>query len=847
MAKAREAFSGEKIGGDASEASQNLSLRDIENELIDRVKEIVPDVSQAKREDWYAAVSGLLRDRLIPAWQATEQTYQSPDVETRAHYLSIEWLIGPNISTALQAAKMEGEIKQALDNLGQNSEKILNFEMDPGLGNGGLGRLAACFIDSGANLHLPMTGYGLFYRDGFFRQAINSEGQQEEHPQNWHTEGYPWTFRREDVGPFAVRLFKDNPVVMKVQAHDMMAPSYDGRTVNTLRLWEIEVPEGFDAGNAHKNWEVRAVNQQLYPSDHDTGGKDLRLLQEYVLVSASLQSILKDHLSKHDTLDNLYTTTSIQINDTHPALAVPELMRLLVDDYGMDWNKAKDITRKVCNYTNHTLMPEALEKWDRGKIDHLSPRIESILYRLHNELLDEVDRKFSGLSEQERKEIKDRVQIRSGDDYRMGHLAAYCSNRVNGVSAMHTELVFDDLFPDLIAMHGSAVKVNHTNGISQRRFLVKANPALATLITRTLGNEDWITDLEQLDHLADYLEDGGFMERFAAIKRGNKERLADLVFEETGVRLDTNALFDVQVKRIHEYKRQLMNLLHTVALYQDIKDRPGADRPNIAKIMAGKAAPGYGTAKGIIALAHRLQKILDEDKGLDGKLKLAFIPDYNVRKAEIIVPGANLSEQISTAGTEASGTSNMKFALNGALTIGTRDGANVEIGEQAGENNIFFFGKTEQELEAINAAVYKPEEWIEKSPRLKRALEFLDEIGFRHLADTVRHGDRYRIAVDFNDYWDKHQKAADMYHNSRPEWRQRALVNTIAGGHFSSDRTVAGYARENWSIRPVSPLPEMYEEAKYLLENHELDVPLGLRRNGAGNDSEHEGLHPDTP
>ena len=847
MAKARDAFFSGSGGEESPDSPEHNTVGDVENELIARVKQIVPDVSQAKREDWYAAVAGLLRDRLIPAWQATEQTYESPVIETQAHYLSIEWLIGPNISTALQAAKMESEIKQALENLGQDSEKILNFEMDPGLGNGGLGRLAACFIDSGANLHLPMTGYGLFYRDGFFRQAINSEGQQEEHPQHWHTEGYPWTFRREDVGPFSVKLFKDNPVMMKVQAHDMMAPSYDGRTVNTLRLWELEVPEGFDAGNAHKNWEVRAVNQQLYPSDHDTGGKDLRLLQEYVLVSASLQSILKDHLAKHGKLDNLYATTSIQINDTHPALAIPELMRLLVDDHKMDWDKAKEITRKVCNYTNHTLMPEALEKWDRGKIDFLSPRIESILYRLHNELMEEADAKFAHLSDDERSQAKARIAIRYGDDYRMGHLAAYCSIRVNGVSAMHTELVFEDLFPDLISMRGPAVKVNHTNGISQRRFLVKANPALATLITRALGDEGWITDLEQLDHLEDYLEDNGFMERFAAIKRGNKERLADLVFEETGVRLDTNALFDVQVKRIHEYKRQLMNLLHTVALYQDIKASPEADRPKIAKILAGKAAPGYGTAKGIIALAHRLQKILDDDKNLDGKLKLAFIPDYNVRKAEVIIPGANLSEQISTAGTEASGTSNMKFALNGALTIGTRDGANVEIGEQTGEDNIFFFGKTEQELDAINAKGYKPGEWIDKSPRLKKALDFLDEIGFKHLADTVRHDDRYRIAVDFNDYWDKHQKAAEMYHNSRPEWRQRALVNTIAGAHFSSDRTVAGYARENWDIRPVSPLPELYAQARHLLENHELDVPLGLRRNGAGHDSEHDGLHAGVP
>lgn len=420
-------------------------------------------------------------------------------------------------------------------------------------------------------------------------------------------------------------------------------------------------------------------------------------------------------------------------------------------------------------------------------------------------------------------QAKGRMSIVFDSHFRMGHLAAFNASRVNGVSAMHTELVFEDLFPDLVAMRGSSVKVNHTNGISQRRFVVKANPALATLITRTLGNEDWVTDLEQLDELEQHLGDPGFMERFAAIKRGNKERLADLVKTETGVALDTNALFDVQVKRIHEYKRQLMNLLHTVALYQDIKDNPDKDRPKVAKILAGKAAPGYGTAKGIIALAHRLQNILEEDQGLDGKLKLAFIPDYNVRKAEIIIPAANLSEQISTAGTEASGTSNMKFALNGALTIGTRDGANVEIGEQTGEDNIFFFGKTEQELEAINSAGYRAQDYIDKSPRLKRALDFLDDIGFKHLADTVRHDDRYRIAADFDDYWDKHEQAAGLYHNNRLEWRKRSVINTIAGAHFSSDRTVEGYARENWGVKPIIPSDNIRTQARLEFDEHGAD------------------------
>ncbi|MCL4678462.1 MAG: glycogen/starch/alpha-glucan family phosphorylase [Alphaproteobacteria bacterium] len=832
MAKARADFSQDASGGDAF--GHEWKVEEVESALIERVKAIVPDVSQAKRGDWYAAVAGYVRDELVPEWLATQTTYNSNAVQRQAHYLSIEWLLGPNISTALQAAKSEEAVTKALVNLGQDPDKILNFEIDPGLGNGGLGRLAACFIDSGANLHLPMTGYGLFYRDGFFRQTINSQGQQEEHPHKWHSEGYPWTFRRDDVGsvtmkvndrgPFSIKVYgSENPIVAQVKAHDMMAPGYDGLSVNTLRLWELIVPDSLDAGDSEKNWALRAVNTQLYPQDHDEGGKNLRLLQEYVLVSASLQSIIAGHMAKNRTLDNLAATTSIQINDTHPALAVPELMRILVDEHGVEWDKARATTRKVCNYTNHTLMPEALEKWHKGKMAHVLPRIAEIIQRLHDDLMAEADVKLAHLSDEERVQAKGRMSIVFDNHFRMGHLAAFNASRVNGVSAMHTELVFEDLFPDLVAMRGNSVKVNHTNGISQRRFLVKANPALATLITRTLGNEDWVTDLEQLDELEQHLDDPGFMERFAAIKRGNKERLADLVKTETGVALDTNALFDVQVKRIHEYKRQLMNLLHTVALYQDIKDNPAKDRPKVAKILAGKAAPGYGTAKGIIALAHRLQNILEDDKSLDGKLKLAFIPDYNVQKAEIIIPAANLSEQISTAGTEASGTSNMKFALNGALTIGTRDGANVEIGEQTGEENIFFFGKTEQELEAINAAGYRAQDYIDQSPRLKRALDFLDEIGFKHLADTVRHDDRYRIAADFNDYWDKHEQAAGLYHSHRMEWRKRSVINTIAGAHFSSDRTVEGYARENWGVRPIIPDDNIRTQARLEFDEHGAD------------------------
>jgi starch phosphorylase len=406
-----------------------------------------------------------------------------------------------------------------------------------------------------------------------------------------------------------------------------------------------------------------------------------------------------------------------------------------------------------------------------------------------------------------------------GDYFRMGHLAAFNSARVNGVSAMHTELVGELLFPDLQAMRGEEILANRTNGISHRRFLLNANPALANLITRTLGHDQWITDLARLEELKSHLDNPDFMERFAAIKRGNKEKLARLVMEDTGVELETDALFDVQVKRIHEYKRQMMNVLHTVSLYLDIKDNPQADRPKIAKILAGKAAPGYAAAEGIIALTNRLAGIINNDSTIEGKLKLAFIPDYNVRKAEVIIPGANLSEQISTAGTEASGTSNMKFALNGALTLGTRDGANVEIGEEAGEDNIFFFGRTKQELDEINAAGYRPGDHIARSPRLARALDFIENLGresnepeFVNLAQSIRYHDEYRIAADFDLYCDKHQEAAMLYHEKRLNWRQKSVLNTVAGAHFSSDRTLKEYAND-WGIKPVVPTPLSPEAA----------------------------------
>jgi starch phosphorylase len=761
----------------------------------------------ANTGDMYAAVAQVVRDELIPTWEATKEAYRSPDVK-QAYYVSIEWLLGPNISTALNAVGAGAEINNAIKKMGHNPDAVLNFEMDPGLGNGGLGRLAACFIDSGANLHLPLQGYGMMYDNGFFRQVLD-HGRQVELPDTWEQNGNPWSFRRNDLS-YNVSMFRDNPVTLKVVANDMMVPSYDKKTVNTLRLWKVDLPPGFDSGNAEVNELVRNANAELYPKDKDEKGKNWRIVQEYILTSASLQDILHRHLQKHPSLDNLAESSSIQINDTHPALVVPELIRLLTDVHGMEWEKAKQITRSVANYTNHTLMAEALESWHVGKLDYVLPRQREIIDRLQLDLMAEADAKLAHLPEDQRNAAKGRMSIRSGDYMRMGHLAAYNTSHVNGVSAMHTELVFDKLFPDLTAMRGEGVKVNHTNGISQRRFLVKANPELAELVTEALGTDEWITNLELLEDLNGYAGNSDFMTTLGEIKHVNKAWTARMVKFETGVDLDPNAMFDVQIKRIHGYKRQLMNVLHTVALYQDILDNPDADRPAVAKIMAGKAAKGYQEAMDVIELTDNLARTINADERTKGKIKLAFVPNYNVSKAEILIPGADLSEQISTAGTEASGTSNMKFALNGALTIGTRDGANVEIGEKTGEDNIFFFGMNVDEAQDRYVHGYDPAPFIAASPRLQRALDFVAQQGDvgRKIAEYVRTNDHYMIAADFDAYYDAHQRAQQLYHHSPDLWLQKSLTNIIAGGHFSSDRTIKNYQERNWGIREVVPLQE---------------------------------------
>jgi starch phosphorylase len=794
----------------------------IAEQLRAAVTENGQSIEKATTADWYHAVATNLRKNLLRSWV---ETWDRQMEGKRANYLSLEYLLGPNTQTAMDAAKLGDDICEALLKLGADPNEVVKYELDPGLGNGGLGRLAACFLDSGANLHLPMAGYGLFYRQGFFKQKI-VDGKQTEEEDLWTRDGNPWEVRCVEV-PYTVKFFgrQDTPwqdkytwadaVEVKALAHDIMVPSYDGKTVNNLRLWDADL-RNFDFKNEEAKELLWKLNYRLYPDDSNDKGKKLRLMQEYFFTSLSLQDVVNRHLNTKRPLEQLAETAAIQLNDTHPAIAVAELMRLLVDEHGMKWDKARDITRNVCFYTNHTLMPEALEAWNRDLMKNVLPRHVGIIEQLNRDLMADAEKVMGGMSDVDKAALRRRISIidEKSNKVRMGHLAAFYSKSVNGVSMMHSLLVKNELFPDLVKIRGPKAAYNHTNGITPRRWLVQANPDLANLITETMGNDEWITDLPTIDKgLEKAQHDPRFRAAFTEIKLQNKQNLADMVKAMGGPELKANALYDIQIKRFHEYKRQFMNILHTVALYQDILDNPDKQRPDTVKIFAGKAAPSYAVAKENIELANWLANKINNDKRVGDKLKVAFIEDYNVSKAQVIVPAADISEQISTAGTEASGTSNMKFTLNGALTMGTRDGANVEIGQRASDDNIFFFGNTVDQIRQLDEAGYKPKDFLEQDPRLKKALQFLQSTPFANLANEVFDGDHWKIAADFKDYWEKQEDAREMYMHRPAEWLTKSIINTRAGSHFSSDDTIRGYGRM-WGIAPTSaaPVPRIANE-----------------------------------
>ena len=757
--------------------------------------------------DWRLAVSRAIRDLVIAPWFETTQRVHAED-RKRVCYLSMEFLIGRLLEDAVANLGLDERLRRIVEDFGVDYRALLADEPDAALGNGGLGRLAACFLDSMSTVGLAAYGYGIRYAHGLFRQSFE-DGWQVEEAEDWLRQTHPWEFERPEASyrihfggcvrtDGARATWTPEETVLAV-ACDTPVPGWRGRWSNTLRLWSAKPVREFDLEPFNRgDWMAAAapsvlaetISRVLYPDDTTEPGRELRLKQEYFFTAASLADILRRFLVHHDDVAELPRAIAVQLNDTHPAIAFPELIRLLVDDHGQAFDDAFEIARACLHYTNHTLLPEALERWPVDLMRRVLPR--------HMELIERIDAHHANGVRR-----PDGVKVVDGGEVRMGDLAFIGARRVNGVSALHTELMKETVFRDLHALHPERI-VNQTNGVTPRRWLYNCNPALRGLLTEVAG-EAWVTDLERLQDLVPLADDPAFRTRFAEAKRDNKRRLADWLERNAGVTVDPRAMFDIHIKRIHEYKRQLMNILHAAAMWNEIRRDPDAHRAPRVKMFAGKAAPGYAMAKLVIKLINDIGAAINADPLMAGRLQIVYPPDYNVSMAEVLIPAADLSEQISTAGMEASGTGNMKLAMNGALTVGTLDGANIEIGEAVGRENIFIFGLTAEEVAARRAAGHRPEQCIAADPALAEVLEQIDSGLFspddpgRHaaLVDNLRRHDWFMVTADFAPYL-KIQRRIDEAWGERDDWNRRAVLNTARIGRFSSDRTIRGYARDIW-------------------------------------------------
>jgi starch phosphorylase len=793
---------------------------DIVERLIYRIGK---DAKVAKPHDWLTAAILVIRDRVIDRWmESTRRTYESGG--KRVYYLSLEFLIGRLTRDAVSNMGLMDELREALKSLGVDFDVVAALEADAALGNGGLGRLAACFMESMATTDIPAYGYGIRYVHGLFRQQI-ADGWQVELPETWLAHGNPWEFERRESayevgfgGQVESVLAADGEsrYVWK-PAERVIAVAYDtpivgwrGNRVNTLRLWTAQPIDpillaAFNAGDhigaLRESNKAESLARVLYPADATPAGQELRLRQEFFFSSASLQDILRRHRQQYNTLENLADKVAIQLNDTHPAVSIAELMRLLCDVHGMEFNLAWDITRKTVSYTNHTLLPEALETWPVPLFERLLPRHMQIIYGINAKVLLEA-RKEKNFSDPQIRSIS--IIDESGDRrVRMGNLAFIGSHSINGVSALHTELMKVTVFADLHRLYPERIN-NKTNGITPRRWLNQCNPGLISLLKDTIG-EKFLDDTEALQSLNAFADDAEFQKKFAAVKRENKARLAQLIQSRMGLKLDPSAMFDIQVKRIHEYKRQFLNIIEAVSLYDQMRSRPEQDWVPRVKIFAGKAAPSYHNAKLIIKLANDVARVINSDPAVRGLLKVVFVPNYNVSLAEVLVPAADLSEQISTAGMEASGTGNMKFALNGALTIGTLDGANVEMRDYVGNDNIQIFGMTAEEVTKARSEGHNPRAIIEASRDLSQALHAIgsgvfspdDPNRFTSLVDGLYQHDWFMVAGDFDAYT-KAQREVDRIWTDERSWFAKTIRNTARMGWFSSDRTIRQYAKEIW-------------------------------------------------
>lgn len=790
------------------------------------------DQGTATVRDWWLATSMAVRDRLLKRLIETQAIHNKQNAR-RLYYLSLEYLMGRLLENNLHNAGCFASAVAALEELGVDWEAVRESEVDMALGNGGLGRLAACFLDSLATMDLPAIGYGINYEFGLFRQDFH-KGHQMEHPDSWMLFGTPWEVMHpeytqevqlygevenvfDDYGDYRARWVKTRTLLGV--PHDIPIAGYGTQTVNILRLWTSRATEEFDLAAFNSGGYVEAVREKamgetiskvLYPNDKTENGKELRLVQQYFFVACSMRDLIRRHLrGEGNTWDNFAAKVAIQLNDTHPAVAVAELMRILLDEHDLTWERGWEIVTLTFGYTNHTLLPEALELWGVPLFERVLPRHTQIIFEINRRLMEVVEAKWPG--DDQKKAVCSIVEEGGQKAFRMANLAVVGSHAVNGVAALHTGLLKANLFPEFDALYPGKFR-NKTNGITPRRWLLDCNPALAKLLTGKLGSDAWVRDLDLLRGLEKYAGDTAFQRDFMAIKRANKARLAAVIKADCGIDVSPDALFDVQIKRLHEYKRQHLNLLHILALYRRLLQNPALDVVPRVFVFAAKAAPGYDLAKNIIRAINVIGEHINHDERIDGKLKVAFLPNYRVSLAEKIIPAADLSEQISTAGKEASGTGNMKLALNGALTIGTLDGANVEIEEEVGSENIFIFGLKVQDVVALDAKGYNPWDYYGADVELRAVIDWVgsdyftpDEhrpFGLLHHSLT-QGGDPYKVLADFRAYSDA-QLAVEAAYRDPARWAQRAILNTARVGKFSSDRTIRDYAADIWKLKPVA-------------------------------------------
>lgn len=786
------------------------------------------DPQTASRRDWWLATSKAAQSIIIERMIATQAVHHRTNTK-RVYYLSLEFLMGRLFSNSLYSAGIFDEMEHALQEMGLDVETLRHEEYDMALGNGGLGRLAACFLDSLATLDLPAIGYGIYYQYGLFKQQFRN-GHQVELPDAWLNFGTPWEIVRpehkieieiyghvenifDDRGNYVPRWVGTKRIVG--MPHDIPIPGFGTNTVNYLRLWESDAPQEFNFEAFNRGGYDEAVREKtvsetiskvLYPNDKTESGKELRLVQQYFFVACSLRDIFRRFRKDNEAWEDFPEKVAIQLNDTHPAIAIVELMRLFHDEHGMAWDKAWGLVTRTFAYTNHTLLPEALEKWSVGLFQKVLPRHLQLIFEINKRHLEQVEAHWPGDSAKKR--VLSIIEEGSTQMVRMAHLSVVGSFSVNGVAALHTQLLKSDLFPEFNEFYPGKFN-NKTNGITPRRWLLACNPRLSHLITSKIGH-GWERDLDKLRGLEAFADDAQFQADFMSVKHANKVDLARVIKSTTGVLVNPSALFDVQIKRLHEYKRQHLNLLHILALYRRLLQNPDLDIAPRVFVFAAKAAPGYDLAKCIIKAINSVAAVINADKRINDRLKVVFLPNYRVSLAQRIVPAADLSEQISTAGKEASGTGNMKLSLNGALTIGTLDGANVEILEEVGAENIFIFGLTVEEVAALWKRGYNPQEYYEANEELRAVVDWIgsnyftpDEPGvLRMLYENLVHSDPFLCLPDYQDYSDAHQKVDTAFKN-RAHWAKMAILNTARMGKFSSDRTIKQYASEIWKLNPV--------------------------------------------